>query len=167
MSTAQIDILKAMYQYTFKSTSELAEKVPEEKRFKQVGEGKGHPLWYVGHLALSNDLFLNQWMLGGESLIPPEYQAKFAPGVMGGGPVSSDASDYPSWDEVVANYKKTAEKTIELLGGVSDEDLDGDLKGNVPEQARSFFGNLGASLVGMGMHDSHHRGQIALINALD
>ena len=71
MSTAQVDILKAMYQYTFKHTSELIEKVSEQNRTKQLGEGKGHPLWYLGHLALSNDLFVNQWMLGGESLIKP------------------------------------------------------------------------------------------------
>ena len=55
---------------------------------------------------------------------------------------------------------------VTTIEGLSDEDLPGDLKGDVPEQARSFFGNLEESLLGMGLHETHHRGQIALISAL-
>lgn len=166
MSKERVNALIESYEYTFKGTEKAADGFPEAQQLYQIKDGKAHALWYMGHLALALDLFVNQWFLGGDSVIPKDYVAKFAPSVMGAGPITGNAADYPSWDEVVANYRKAGAKTIELLGALNDEDLPGELRGEVPEQARRFFGNLGQSLVGMAAHDSHHRGQIALLKGL-
>ena len=166
MAKERVEVFANMYKAAAKSVKEAAEKVPEDKRLHQIAEGKAHPLWHVGHLAQGHDLFINQWILGGESVVSADYAGMFAPGIMGGKTPTAKASDYPAWDEVMDSYDKACAKTIELIEGLSDDDLPGDLKGDVPEQARSFFGNVGESLMGMGLHDAHHRGQIALINAL-
>ncbi len=167
MGKERVQVFSYMYKTASKSTKEAAEKVPEDKRLHQIADGKGHPLWHIGHLAQGHDLFINQWILGGDSIVSADYAGMFAPGVMGGGTPTGNAGDYPSWDEVMGNYDKACAKTIELIDGLSDEELPGDLKGEVPEQARSFFGSLGESLISMGLHETHHRGQIALICALN
>ena len=167
MGKERVEVYSDLYKAGAKSTKDVAEKVPEDKRLHQIAEGKAHPLWHVGHLAQGHDLFINQWILGGDSVVSAEYAGIFAPGVMGGGTPTGNADDYPPWDEVMESYVKACTKTIELIEGLSDEELSGDLKGDVPEQARSFFGNLGESLMSMGLHETHHRGQIALIDALN
>lgn len=167
MSTDRVEVLIGMYSYGAKAAADNAAKTPEDKRLHQIAEGKGHALWQLGHLAVSHDLFINQWLLGGESQIPQDYTPKFAPAQMGGGTPTSNPDDYPSWDEVVDNLKKTCDKTIELLGTISDEDLPNPPQGNMPDAAKGFFGTLGESLIGMGMHDQHHAGQLALINGLN
>lgn len=160
-------MLSTIFAAAIKSTTTELEKVPQDKRLRQAQDGKGHPLWHAGHLAHGHDLIINQWILGSDSVIPAEYGSKFSPGVMGGQNPTSNADDYPSWDDILSTYKTATAKTLELLEGISDEDLGGDLKGEVPEQARGFFGNLGESLVSMALHETHHRGQIALVCALD
>ena len=167
MGKERIEVYSQMFKAAARSLKTEAEKVPEDKRLRQIADGKGHPLWHMGHLAHGQDLIINQWLLGGDSVVPAEYGAIFAPGIMGGKTPTPNADDYPAWDDVLENYDKACAKTFELLEGLSDEDLPGDLKGDVPEQARGFFGKLGESLIGMGLHETHHRGQIALICALN
>ncbi len=163
MSNPRVEYLKEMVKYSTDRTAKLAEKFPQDKRLVQIKPGKGHALWQVGHLAIALDLITNTWLLGGTPQLSAQYNQKFSPGIMGGDDPSPDASVYPSWDEVLASYRKSAGRTIELLGGISDSDLPGELRGPVPDQVRSFFGKLGQGLTGMAMHDSHHHGQLAML----
>lgn len=166
MSKERIEVYAQMFKTAAKTTKEVAGNVPEDKRLHQIAQGKGHPLWQMGHLIWAHDLIINQWFLGGESVVPAEYSGIFAPEIMKGKTPSAEASDYPSWDDVMDNYDKACAKTIELLEGLSDEDLPGELRGNVSERVRSVFGKLGESLISMSLHEAHHRGQIGLISAL-
>ncbi|MDK1020711.1 MAG: DinB family protein [Candidatus Hydrogenedentes bacterium] len=166
MGKERIEVFANIYKAAAKSLKETAEKVAEETRLHQIAEGKGHPLWQMGHLSWAHDFIINQWFLGGESVISAEYSAVFAPEVMKGKTPTAKASDYPSWDEVMESYDKACARTIELIEGLSDEDLPGGLRGDVSERARSHFGNMGEALMMMSLHDAHHRGQIALIDAL-
>jgi hypothetical protein len=163
MSNPRVDALKDMFAYSTQHTAGLAEKFPADKRLVQIKPGKGHALWQIGHVAVALDTITNCWLLGDKMHLSPQYNKKFSPGVMGGDDPSPDAGLYPPWDEVLENYKKAAARTVELLGGISDADLPGELRGPVPDQARSFFGKLGQGLTGMAMHDSHHHGQLALL----
>ena len=163
MSKHRIEALQDAYRYTIDHSAKVIEKFPADKRFFQVKPGKGHALWQVGHMTLSLDLIINQWMLNAKGMIPGDWVPKFAPDVMGGQDPQPDPKGYPSWDEVFANYKKVGAETIRLIGTLNDEDLGGELRGPVPPQAKSFFGKLGVSLTGMAMHDSHHEGQLALL----
>jgi hypothetical protein len=163
MSKTRIESLQEAFKYTTDHSAKAAEKFPADKRLYQVKPGKGHALWQLGHMTLSLDLITNQWILGGKGLLPADWTPKFAPDVMGGAAPHADAKGYPSWDEIMANYKKVAQRTIELVGGLDDADLPGDLRGPVPANAKSFFGKLGPALLGMAMHDSHHEGQLALL----
>lgn len=63
----------------------------------------------------------------------------FAPASLGGEAIRSEAVHYPSWDEVMENYKKTAAAAIEGIRGLSDEELASPAKGPVPDQFKEMF----------------------------
>ena len=164
MSNPRSETIAATYQAAIDSTRSEAEKVPADKRMHQNAEGKAHALWLLGHLTLSQDLIVNQWILGGDAVIPADYNAKFAPGIMGGGAPTANADDYPAWGDVLSNYNAACAKTVELIGALNDDELGGKVKGDIPEAAQGFFTELAPSLIGMALHLAHHRGQIGVIN---
>lgn len=133
MSTSKVEVYTSLFEANFKETSTHAGKVPEACRMRQLADGKGHPLWLLGHLAYSNHVIVHMWSCGGEPLIPREYNKIFAPDFAGGDPISSDPSAYPAWDEVLAEYEKVSEACLAGLRKLSDDDLNGELKGKVPD----------------------------------
>jgi len=163
MSKHKIESLQDAYRYTIDHSAKALDKFPADKRFYQVKPGKGHALWQVGHMALSLDLITNHWLLNAATQLPADWTPKFAPDVMGGQDPHADPKGYPTWEEVLAGYKKVGQRTIELVGALNDEDLTSDPRGPVPAPAKNFFGKLNISLLAMAMHDSHHEGQLALL----
>lgn len=149
------------------ATVAAAEKVDEGKRMKQPGEQKAHPLWLIGHLAQVNSVVVHAWCCDGEGLTPKEYRKLFSPGIMGGDPIGSDPAGYPSWDNVVANYKKVGDACVEKIRNLSDDELDGDLRGGIPDSAKESLGSVEKTLVRMIGHDAYHRGQMNMLAALN
>lgn len=167
MAQDKVELLASIYESAFKSTQNLAAKIPAEKRMRQLQKGKPHPLWLIGHLANSNNMVVNMWCCGGQSMFPKEWRDKFAPDFGGGIPPTNDAAFYPDWDEVLKVYGDVAEACLASIRSLSDDDLNGEFKGKVPDAAKKMFGGLEAALRNMAGHESHHRGQMAMINALD
>lgn len=64
---------------------------------------------------------------------------------------------------MLAEYQKIGAACVEGIRALTTEQLDGELRGNVPEQFKAFFGNTEETLSTMIRHDSHHRGQIAML----
>jgi len=166
MAKDRVEVYTQLYRTGTETVKTAAESVPEDKRLHQIAEGKGHPLWQMGHLAFAHDRIINQIFLGGESVVPDEYTGMFAPELMKGNAPTGNAADYPSWDEVLENYDKASANTIELIEGLSDEELPGGLKGEAAQRTKDYFGSLERALMMMGLHAAHHRGQIGLLSAL-
>ena len=166
MANEKIELLGDIYETAIRTTLSTAEKVPEDKRMSQIKEGRAHPLWLMGHLGFSLDMVTTGWILGGERVLSDENDSRFSPKEFGGAPITGDPNDYPSWDEVIENYKKAGARTVEVLRTLSDDQLPGDVLGGVPENAKDFFGPLGASLMSMAQHDANHRGQLNLLLGL-
>jgi len=167
MSNAKTELLAVQFKGAIDATVKAAAAVPENVRLTQLKEGKAHPLWLVGHLSQALDLIVNQWILAGEGQLPAESHPKFAPDIMGGVPITANGDDYPSWDDTVANYEAIGAKAVELISALGDDELGSDLKGDIPDAARSFFGNVGESLATMLQHDAYHRGQLNMIVSLN
>lgn len=166
MGSAKADIYATIFEDTTKATANAAAKVPAEKRFKVIQEGKAHPLWLVGHLANTNNLLIHMWCCNGESLLPKGYGKIFAPDFAGGAPITSDAATYPAWDELLEQYKTVSAKCAEAIRGLDDASLAGELRGGAPDQMKQIFGNTEKTLRAITLHDAYHRGQFALIAAL-
>jgi hypothetical protein len=166
MNNAQARLLANQLRICRQETLNAAGRVPETNRLRQLRDGKAHPLWLVGHLTNTANTVALQWALGGESLVPKGFGRKFAPDFAGGNPVTSNAADYPGWDEVVDLYGKVLDAVIARTEQLSDDDLPKPLGGNIPEPMLQFFKTTGNSLTIMVLHDSYHRGQIGLLAKL-
>lgn len=165
--SVKAEVYADIYQSCINATTRVAGEVPEDKRLTQAADGKAHPLWLVGHLAMSMDMLVGNWVLGADLGIPPEWGQIFGPTEFGGRAITANAADYPSWDDVVSTYKKSGDKAVAAIRALSDDQIDGEALGGMPDQFRKQFGNCEASLRSFAAHDSHHRGQITLLAALD
>lgn len=163
MSRTKIEIIEKLYESTFSATAKAAENVPADKRLKQSKDGKAHPLWLMGHLTFATDTILNSVVLGGDMTLPEQYRKMFAPGMIGGAPVTADASAYPAWDDVVAQYGRVTATTLKKLQDINDDDLPGGMKGKTPPGFEEFFKSFEGVLNTMVLHDTYHRGQMNLL----
>lgn len=166
MSVSKSDIYADLLKKTCDATVSAAKTVAEEYRFRQAADGKAHPEWLLGHLASSLNTVVLQWVLCEESAVPKGFSRSFAPDFAGGAPITNKAEDYMAWDEVLRVYQDVSDKCVAGIRQIPDGDLPNPLKGAVPDQLRDFFPSNEATINNMILHDSYHRGQMALLNKL-
>ncbi len=116
--------------------------------------GGNHPLWIVGHLAYSEAEMVHE-MIEGRPNPLADWASLFG---MSSEP-QTDASAYPSPDEVWKKAREIRAHTLEVLGGMTDADLDGPSHGS--EQQRQMFPTVGACLAALCIHYAFHGGQIS------
>ncbi len=166
MSDPRAEFYANELQACIDTTVKLAEGISADKRFVQAKPGGAHAAWLLGHLANTLNTVVLPWALDADRILPKGFGRRFAPQFVGGDPITDDQEDYPAWDEIVAEYKKVGAACVEGIRDLTTEELDGDLRGDVPEQFKDFFGNTQGTISSMIRHDSHHRGQMALVAAL-
>lgn len=118
--------------------------------------GGNHPHWVIGHLAYSESLLINKYMLGEESHPLTQWGEIFGAGKE---PVA-DAAGYPPFDEVVAAFEKTRARTLNVLDGLKDEELSQPCKAP-PEGAADFIGSYAQCFFVVSHHFTFHGGQVA------
>ena len=118
--------------------------------------GGNHPHWIIGHLAYSESLIINKYMLGAESHSLSEWGEIFGAAK---GPLP-DAAGYPPFDDVVAGFEQARARTLEVLAGLSDEDLQQPSKAP-PEGVKEFIGTFAQCFMVVSHHFTFHGGQIA------
>ncbi len=160
------DVYAGVYEAAIKGTINAANKIPEANRFKQIAPGKSHPTWLLGHLTTTMNGVVNLWVLGGKSAFNTDYANKFLPDFAGGAPITQDKSFYPAWEQILADYKLAGDAVVARVRGLSGGDLSGGPLGNPPEQFKALLGDMPNSLRLFAQHDSHHRGQMAMLGAL-
>ena len=95
----------------------LLQDIADERMAEQPLPGVNHPAWILGHLAYSADGAISR--LGGQKLLPPEWESRFR----AGSKVSSVRSDYPSADELLRAVEQGFERARELAQSASSEQL--------------------------------------------
>ena len=119
-----------------------------------TSNGGNHPLWVLGHLVRSESDLLDCFVLGKPNRYP-EWEGVFS---MGSTP-STDASKYPSIDELMVKFEEMRAATLAHLDTLSEEDLD--KPSHAPEKFGAAFGTVGACFAAMSGHVSFHAGQVA------
>jgi hypothetical protein len=119
-----------------------------------TSKGGNHPLWVLGHLALAEASMVSGFVLGEPNPLA-KWEGEFG---INSEPVA-DASRYPSWDELMAEFEKTRAKTLRVLGSMSDDDLSKPSK--APAELAAFFGTVGQCFAMIGTHMAFHAGQVA------
>ena len=116
-------------------------------------KGGNHPLWCVGHLAYSEANLLS--LASGKPNGLTEWEGIFKNGTS----PSSDASAYPSYDEVMQKYQQVHAAVESFVDGLSDEDLD--KPSHAEDEMKEWFGTVGQCLAAIPVHLGFHGGQIA------
>ena len=101
--------------------------------------------------------------LGSPSGVPEDFRPKFLPAEFGGATITTNPADYPDWDTVASVYSKTMKHFADGIAALSDEEIGGAAKGKVPKSLASMITCMQDSIDITLLHDSHHRGQFALI----
>jgi hypothetical protein len=118
-------------------------------------KGGNHPLWVLGHLAHTEGEVIQHFMLGRPN---PVERWK---GLFGrGSEPSAEADRYPAFDEVKRAFQDLRAETLQVLGTLTDADLDQPSKGCPPE-LRQFVGTYGQCFLIVVLNTMAHRGQVA------
>ena len=116
--------------------------------------GGNHPLWVLGHLVRAESDLLDGFILGKPNRFP-ELEAAFT---MGTTP-TTDASQYPSMEELFGKFEEIRSATLAHLDTLTDEDLD--KRSHAPEEFGATFATVGACFAAISTHMSFHAGQVA------
>jgi uncharacterized damage-inducible protein DinB len=111
-----------------------------------------HPLWVLGHLAVVEGR-LRQVVLGEAN--PLE---RWKPLFDWGSKPSTNAADYPPFDEVLAAYRELRAKNLALLEEVGEAGLDRPTKAP-PAGLESRFSTIGQAFLTIALHQTMHTGQ--------
>ena len=120
-----------------------------------TSKGGNHPLWILGHLTYSEANVVSH-IIGGEVNPLIGWKEMFGSSRE---PVS-DADKYLPWEEVRQEFDKVRARTLDLLEGLSDDDLDQPSK-NCPPGREQMMGTVGACFLVLTLHPVMHRGQVA------
>ncbi len=126
-----------------------------------TSKGGNHPLWVLGHIAYSEADIVSH-IIGGEENPLIGWKDMFA----GGTEPVAEAGKYLPWDDVREEFDKVRARTLDLLEGLSDEDLDQPAK-NCPPGREQMFGTVGACFLVLALHPMMHRGQVADARRMD
>lgn len=148
-------------------TLKTCEGVKPEDRFRQLKEGKAHPLWLLGHLANTIDVVGGLWTYNQPPVVAKKYKFKFAPDFAGGDPITTNPEDYPAWEELLVDYRTAFDSFLDKVRGTRDVELPEPPRGPVREDRKDFFNSVGKNIQVMILHDTHHRGQIAMLAKMD
>ncbi|MBX9791406.1 MAG: DinB family protein [Pirellulales bacterium] len=127
-------------------------KTPQEW-VHQVHAHANHPLWFAGHMGVSDDFFI--------SLVAPE-RAKRRPELVerfgtGSQPVG-DASAYPPVAEVLAYMRERRQTLMEILDSLSEEDL----LTRTPPGTPDFLRDKASVFQTASWHEGLHSGQVSV-----
>ena len=128
--------------------------IPPDKLHHQPTEGGNHALWILGHLAVSDDLFLSK--LGGTpAKCAEDWFKRFG---MGSKP-SPNAKDYPPVAEVKDHLAARREDLLVWFKSMDEAKLRESLPAGWTEFAPTYAGLM----FSMAWHEGLHGGQLTII----
>jgi uncharacterized damage-inducible protein DinB len=127
-------------------------KTPEQWTY-QVHDKANHALWFAGHIAVVEN-FMISLVDPGRTNDKPGYMEKFGMGSM----PSPDPADYPPIEEVMDYRRERREVLLDVLSGLSDDDLDK----ATPDGAPKFLSTFGAVFQLSAAHEAFHSGQVSV-----
>ncbi len=136
------------------ATLGLFEDIPDNKVCHQPCAGANHALWVLGHLACTDEFFLNK--VGGKPFNRFEkWQGIF---FMGSKP-TPNVSDYPPVSEVKQALDRNRQQLIDWFKSMSETQLLTPL----PEDFKNFAANRANLMTAIAWHEGLHTGQLSVV----
>ena len=149
-----IELIRWAMQMTEQGTTALVADMRDAALTQPTSRGGNHPLWILGHLAYLEGAIPT--VLLGE----PNPVERWAPLFASGTQPKTDASAYPSFDEVLKTYRDMRARNLKLLDELGEAALD-----RVPKQIPPGFEDamktFGHTFLLIALHNMVHYGQIA------
>lgn len=137
-----------------KATLGFFEDIPDSKICYQPIAGGNHALWILGHLACTDEFFLNK--IGGKPFNRFEsWSGKF---FMGSKP-SANVSDYPPVSEVKKVLDENRNRFLDWAGSMTEADA----LTALPEDFKNFAPDRATMLSTIAWHEGMHTGQLSMI----
>ena len=153
-----IDLIRWAMQMTEQGTAAIVAELRDAPLTQPTpgakGGGGNHPLWTLGHLCVIEGSMPH--ILVGEKNPVEHWWPLFAPGTQ----PTTDASVYPSFDEVLRTYRELRTRNLRLLDEIGEAGLDRVPK-NVPPGFEDAMKTFGHTLLLVALHNMVHYGQIA------
>lgn len=115
--------------------------------------GGCHPMWVLGHLAFVEGM--THELLTGEANPVASWGPMFGPSTQ----ASSDARQYPAFQEVRSRYAQLRTRTLKLLDSFTEADLDKRVS-NPPKGLEEHFATYGKALLTVALHQTMHRSHV-------
>ncbi|MDF1746665.1 MAG: DinB family protein [Gimesia sp.] len=122
-----------------------------ETPFVEPTPGGNHPLWILGHLAVSDSFLLDQCLQGKPNRFPELLELFGA-----GSTPTTDPTKYPSYDEIRPKFDAIREDSLAYLEQLTDDDLDQPSH----HTETPFFSTVGNCYLAMIMHVMNHSGTV-------
>lgn len=120
----------------------------------QVHPGCNHALWFVGHMANTDNFLLS--LVSPANAVPLEgFNARFG---MGSQP-TDQPGEYPPPESVLATMRQRRATLLEVLAGLSDEDL----ARKTPPGAPDFLPDVASVFELAIWHEGLHAGQLTVV----
>ena len=143
----QLDLIRGISEQTL-SVFET----PEEWTH-QVHPKANHALWFAGHVGIVDNFMLSR--ISPEKAAEPEgYREKFG---MGSRP-TSDPSDYPPIEEVLAFMRERRQVVLDVLDALGDDEL----TMPTPEGTPEFITDVASVFQTAVWHEALHLGQVTV-----
>jgi hypothetical protein len=151
-----MELLKDQLEFSKLMTATLLADMRDAPLTSPTPRGGNHPLWIAGHLVYSEARITNEIMFG-----KPAPLADWKELFRGGSRPLDDAGRYPlTLPETLAMWDKIRAETLEMVDGLTDEELECP-SAKCPPGREAVFGTFGKALSMVVMHPLMHRGQVA------
>jgi hypothetical protein len=149
-----IELIRWAMQMTEQGTTALVADMRDAALTQPTSRGGNHPLWILGHLAYLEGAIPT--VLLGE----PNPAERWAPLFASGTQPKTDASAYPSFDEVLKTYRDMRARNLKLLDELGEAALDRIPK-QIPPGFEDAMKTFGHTFLLIALHNMVHYGQIA------
>jgi uncharacterized damage-inducible protein DinB len=149
-----VDFIRNALEMSSRATLALIDDMQDAPLTFPTPKGGNHPLWILGHLAYSEGSI--QRMMTGRPNPLAEWKELFGAGTQ----PTADAKAYPSFAEVRKAFTDLRAATLDILGSLTDPDLDRPSK-DCPPEYKDFLGTYSGCFTLLIVHPMHHRGQVA------
>ena len=133
--------------FSHKCINDLLDGFPAEKAIFRPASTDNHALWILGHLAVTDEWILKKF--DQDPILPENYEKLFGYNTE----VKDDPSIYPSFEEILQNFRTIREQLFAIYEEADDAKLS--------QPIGEFEGDLMSSISMLAWHDGWHGGQLS------
>ncbi|MEX2217088.1 MAG: DinB family protein [Phycisphaeraceae bacterium] len=130
--------------------------VPDDQLTAKAGGKGNHPLWVMGHIAVSEDGLVSAYT-GQKLLLSDRMHALFK----GGTEPTDNAADYPSRAEVIQALETARKKVLDWLQSMDEKSM----HQPAPKGLERLAPDAISTAFTLAMHELFHAGQMASVRS--